>query len=104
MKTIHLIPLSSVVLALAGCGNQGSSNDPYGTNSSAVARPTYDRGSMTNDSTRGALTQSPGDSGVMGGTNHTSLRATNHQGVATNSYRVSDEPLAPLRTNNVPVN
>jgi outer membrane lipoprotein SlyB len=104
MKSSHLILLSSVVFALAGCGNQGSSNDPYGTNSTAYSPQNNDRGSMTNDAPRGAMSQGPIGTGIVRGTNDSGLGGTNNQGVITNSTGNVGQPLDALRTNNLPVN
>lgn len=96
MKKLSVILLSSVVLALAGCGNQGGSSDQYNTDSGSVSNTSYNRGSNTNDYQGGALSPGRIDSGARYSTNYPG-RGTNDQGGGGQLFDAE-------RTNNVPEN
>ena len=93
MKTLSVILLSGFVLALAGCGNQGGSSDPYKTESGTTSKPNYDRRSVTNDYQGSALSPGRSDAGV--------IYSTNYPGLGTNDQSLT---IHPERTNNVPGN
>ena len=93
MKQLNVILLSGVVLALAGCGYQGGSSDPYNTESGTTSNANYDRRSVTNDYQGSALSPGRSDAGVIYSTNYPSL-GTNDQSLT----------IDPKRTNNVPEN
>lgn len=93
MKLFNLMLSSSVVLALAGCGNQDS-KDESKTTSGADSKPNYNRGSMTNNHESRAL--SPGSTDT-GSTNYPGS-GTNDQAGATNSFK---QPLDAQGTNNL---
>ncbi len=100
MKILNVILLSGVVLALAGCGNQGGSTDPYDTESGATSNTNYNPRSATNDYQGSARSPDRINTGVDYGTNY----PANDQGGATNSYKNGGQSIDPQRTNNVPEN
>lgn len=93
MKKLSVILLSGVVLALAGCGNQGASSDPYTTDYGTTSSTNYDRGSVTNDYQGRALSPGRRDAGI--------IHSTNYPGLDTNDPSLTIDP---TRTNNVPQN
>lgn len=93
MKKLNVILLSGVVLALAGCGNQGGSSDPYNTESGTTSNTNYHRRSVTNDYQGGARSPSRINTGVD--------YSTNYPGLGTNDQSLTIDP---TRTNSVPEN
>lgn len=89
MKTLNVILLSGVVLALAGCGNQGGSTDPYDTESGATSNTNYNPRSATNDYQGSAMSPGRSDVGVIRSTNYPGLGANNQfntgSGAASNT-------------------
>lgn len=105
MKQLSVLLLSGVVLALAGCGNQGSSSDPYNTDSGTTSTPNYNRLSVTNEYQGNVLNPDRRDAIDMSSTNYPGW-VTNDQNSATNSRPIESrsQPIDPERTNNVPEN
>lgn len=98
MKKLSVILLSGVVLALAGCGNQGGSSDEYDRSSGASSN-TYDRYGITNNYQGGARSPDRINTSTDYSTNYPAP-GTNDQSSATNSPL----PIDPERTNNTPEN
>ena len=105
MKKLSVLLLSGVVVALAGCGNQGGSKDQYNTDSGAASNTNYDRRIVTNDYQGSA--NSPGRVNIGAGS------STNNYGVLTNDQGGASSPSGrasgvesgePTSTNDVPKN
>lgn len=77
MKKLNVLLLSGVVLAVAGCGNQGGSRDQYDTGYGTGSKTNYDQRSVTNDYQGSAMSPGRSDAGV--------IRSTNYLGLGTNN-------------------
>lgn len=104
MKTLYLILFSGVVLALAGCGNQGGSSDDYNRGSGSASQSNYDRGSFTNNHQGGALSPGRSEGGVIQSTNYPGFGNDGQTSPTNSDNQNGGRPLDAQRTNNLPEN